>query len=225
MMPQVLNAQDPAVSSYLELRRAVGWIALGLPFALIIPWWVLGSHMLPSSISGYYYTGMRNLFEGSLCAIAMFNFCCRGYDWKDEAAGIFSAACALGVAFCPTTPDSDVLTPFQERVGTAHLTFASLLFITLAYFCLFLFRTTAADRLVTRKKLQRNMVYSVCGWAILISILLIIVCKLLGQTYLIGRLGAMFCFETTALLAFGIAWLVKGETILKDDIAPADGQS
>jgi hypothetical protein len=217
-MPQVQIAKDSAVLSYLELRRWVGRIALGLPFALIIPWWVLGSHMLPSSISGYYYTGMRNLFEGCLCAIAMFNFCCRGYDWKDEAAGIFSAACALGVAFCPTTPDSVAPTPCQQTVGTAHLIFASLLFITLAYFCLVLFRTTAADRNVTRRKLQRNMVYSVCGWAILASIALITLFKLLGQTYLIGQLGAMFCFETTALVAFGIAWLVKGETILKDEV-------
>ena len=223
-MPQAPFAQDPAVSSYMELRRAVGWVALGLPFALIIPWWVLGSHMLPSSISGYYYTGMRNLFEGSLCAIALFNLCCRGYDWKDEAAGIFSAACALGVAFCPTTPDSVVPTPFQQHVGTAHLTFASLLFITLAYFCLFLFRTTAADRMVTQRKLQRNMVYLVCGSTILISIGLITLCKWLGQTYLIGRLGSMFCFETTALVAFGIAWLVKGETILGDVAPVADGQ-
>jgi len=211
-------AKDPAVRSYLELRRAVGWVALGLPFALIIPWWILGNHVLPSSISGYYYTGMRNLFEGCLCAIAMFNFCCRGYDWKDEAAGAFSALCALGVAFCPTTPDSVAPTPCQQHVGAAHLIFASLLFITLAYFCLVLFRTTAADRTVTRRKLQRNMVYAVCGWAILASIILIILCMILGRTYLVGELGAMFCFETTALVAFGIAWLVKGETILKDEV-------
>jgi len=219
-MPQVPNAKDPAVSSYLELRRAVGWVALGLPFALIIPWWFLGSHVLPSSISGYYYTGMRNLFEGSLCAIAMFNFCCRGYDWKDEAAGIFSAACALGVAFCPTTPDTVVLSPYQQHVGTAHLIFASLLFITLAYFCLVLFKTTAADRKVTRRKLQRNMVYTVCGWVILASIAMIILFKFLGRPYLFGELGAMFSFETTALIAFGIAWLVKGETILRDEVLP-----
>jgi len=224
-MPQVPFAQDPAVSSYLELRRAVGWVALGLPFALIIPWWVLGNHILPSSISGYYYTGMRNLFEGCLCAIAMFNLCCRGYDWKDEAAGAFSAVCALGVAFCPTTPDSITPTLFQQHVGAAHLIFASLLFVTLAYFCLFLFRTTAGDRMVTRRKLQRNMVYLVCGWAILASIALIMLFKLLKQPYLIGQLGAMFCFETTALAAFGIAWLVKGETILRDEVPVADGQS
>ena len=223
-MPQVPKAKNPAVRSYLELRKVVGWIALGLPFALIIPWLILGHNILPSSISGYYYTGMRNLFEGSLCAIAMFNLCCRGYDWKDEAAGIFSAACALGVAFCPTTPDAATLARWHKLVptncqiylGNAHLVFASLLFITLAYFCLVLFRTTAADRKVTRRKRQRNRVYSVCGWAILASIVLIILYGKLGWTNLIGHLGAMFCFETTALVAFGVAWLVKGETILKD---------
>jgi hypothetical protein len=78
--------------------------------------------------------------------------------------------------------------------------------------------------MVTPRKLLRNMVYSVCGWAILASIFLIILCKLLGLTYLAGELGSMFCFETTALIAFGIAWLVKGETILRDEVPVADGQ-
>ena len=212
------RAQDPAVLSYLALRKAVGWIALGLPFALVIPWSLWLGHTLPSSISGYYYTGMRNLFVGSLCAIAAFNLGCRGYDWKDEAAGIFSAICALGVAFFPTLPCGFVPTSRQQRVGDAHLAFATLLFLTLAYFCLVLFRMTAQNKTMTRKKLQRNGVYMVCGWAILASIAAIIVFRLMGRTYLVGRLGVMFCFETTALLAFGVAWLVKGQTILKDEI-------
>ena len=58
------NAKDPAILSYFALRKAVGGIALGLPFAVAIPWF-LYSHMLEGSISYYYYTGMRNLFEGS----------------------------------------------------------------------------------------------------------------------------------------------------------------
>jgi hypothetical protein len=33
----------------------------------------------------------------------------------------------------------------------------------------------------------------------------------------VGNLGPVFCFETTALIAFGIAWLTKGETFLKDE--------
>jgi hypothetical protein len=28
----------------------------------------------------------------------------------------------------------------------------------------------------------------------------------------------MFCFEATALFAFGVAWMVKGQAILKDEL-------
>jgi hypothetical protein len=79
----MLNAhrpESPIVLPYLALRKAAGGIALGLPFALVIPWWFLGGHIIESSISGYYYTGMRNLFVGCLCAIAVFILSCRGYD-------------------------------------------------------------------------------------------------------------------------------------------------
>jgi hypothetical protein len=78
---------------------------MALPFVLAIPRWFLRDHVLASSISSYYYTGMRNLFVGSLCAFSMFMLCCRGYDKKDEIAGILSSMFALGVAFFRTSPD------------------------------------------------------------------------------------------------------------------------
>jgi len=59
------TAKDPVVLSYLALRKAVGVVALGLPFVLVITWWTL-RNQVESSISNYYYTGMRNLFIGSL---------------------------------------------------------------------------------------------------------------------------------------------------------------
>jgi len=211
------QAKDPIVLSYLALRKAVGIVAVALPFILSIPWWLLRGHLLQSSISGYYYTDMRNLFVGSLCAISMFMLCCRGYDRKDEIAGILGAICALGVAFFPTTPDCGA-TPSQHEVGIVHYAFAATLFLILSYFCLVLFKMTAADRQVTRKKVQRNLVYTICGSAILASMLALVVFNLvLKVKYLAGNLDTTFCFETTSLIAFGIAWLVKGETFLKDD--------
>lgn len=215
-MQVAAHANDPVVLSYLTLRKAVGVIALALPFVLAIPWWFL-RHSVAASISSYYYTGMRNLFVGSLCAISMFMLCCRGYDRQDERAGMFGALCALGVAFCPTTPDSGA-SSFQAQVGIFHYVFAALLFSTLAYFCLVLFKMTAADKRVTRKKLQRNQVYTVCGWAIIVSVLLIILLtKIIKVEYLVWDWTPTFCFESTALMAFGFAWLTKGETWLKDE--------
>lgn len=215
------KAKDPIVLTYKALRSAVGVVALGLPFVLAIPLWVLRDHMLQSSISAYYYTGMRNLFVGGICAIAMFMLCNRGYDLQDWVAGIFSAICALGVAFFPTAPDESA-TQRQHDIGIAHYAFAALLFLTLAYFCLVLFKMSAKDRILTRKKKQRNFVYTVCGYAILASILMIVVFKFLNVKYLVGNVGSVFCFETTALLAFGAAWLIKGETFLKDENSPSD---
>jgi hypothetical protein len=209
------RAKDPVVLSYLALRKAVGFVAIALPFAVAIPWWIL-RHALESSISGYYYTGTRNLFVGSLCAISMFMLCCRGYDLKDEIAGITSAICALGVAFFPTAPN--YATERQTQVGYAHYTFAATLFSTLAYFCLVLFKMSAQNKQLTRQKIRRNRVYTICGCVIIASmILLALLDKVLHISYLFGNFGTAFFFETTSLFGFGIAWLTKGQTFLKDE--------
>ncbi|HYL84527.1 MAG TPA: DUF998 domain-containing protein [Candidatus Angelobacter sp.] len=209
------RVNDPAQLSYFALRKAVGGIAFGLPFAVAIPW-CLYRHTLESSISYYYYTGMRNLFEGSLCAIALFQLFCRGYDVWDEVAGILSGVFALGVAFCPTTPEQGA-TPFQEHVGIAHYIFAGLLFTTLAVFCLVLFRMSAEGHVLTDRKKWRNRVYTACGIVILGSLAAILVfVKILKVKYLPCGVGTVFFFETTSLWAFGVAWLIKGQTLLRD---------
>jgi hypothetical protein len=224
-MLKASGVRDPVVLSYLALRKAVGYVALCLPFVLTITWWfVHDNQTLQTSISAYYYTGMRNLFVGSLCAISMFMLCCRGYDRHDEIAGLFSSVCALGVAFCPTTPACPK-TKFQYEIGTVHYTFAALLFLTLTYFCLVLFKQTADPATMTREKRKRNLVYTLCGCTILTSILLIVILKIvLHREYLVRQIGTVLCFETTSLIAFGIAWLVKGETFLRDVNPQAPGE-
>lgn len=178
-MTNMPGAKDPLVFSYLALRKVVGRIALGLPVGLVVPRWFLSKHVIESSISSYYYTGMRNFLVGGLCSISMFMLSCRGYDRADEIAGVFSGICALGTALFPTAPDSGA-TAHQRAVGEWHYAFAALLFLTLAFFCLFLFKKTADKNAMTRKKRQRNRIYTVCGYVNLASILLIfVVAKLL----------------------------------------------
>jgi hypothetical protein len=207
--------KDPVVLSYFALRKAVGGVALTLPFATAIPWALL-HHSIRASISAYYYTGMRNLFVGSLCAISMFMLCTRGYDWMDEIAGIFSAVCSIGVAFFPTSPAIGA-TRRQVIIGDVHYIFAAVLFLTLAFFCLVLFRMSAENHVVTRQKRQRNRVYTSCGIVILISLVLLPALTLvLHVAYVFPHIAPGIFFETTSLLAFGVAWLVKGETFLKD---------
>jgi hypothetical protein len=213
-MRVVPEARDPLVRSYLELRSAVGWIALGLPPVLLLSSWLLpGRHVIPASISAYYYTPMRNVLEGSLCAIGLFNLSARGYEWRDEAAGMVSALCAFGCAFCPTFPPGGG-SPLQNRMGTLHNYFAELFFITLAIMCLVLFRSTAANRTRTRNKRRRNAVYAACGIVMAICGGFDFVFHRMRPIPHIGPLGSIFCCEMIALEAFGVAWLVKGKTFL-----------
>ena len=81
-MNQQSGSQDLLVLSYLELRKAVGIIGFALPFVLAFGKDLLQGPGIEGSISGYYYTDMRNVLVGSLCAIGVFLLSCRGYDLR-----------------------------------------------------------------------------------------------------------------------------------------------
>jgi hypothetical protein len=203
------------VFSYLELRKAVGVIGFALPLVVAFGKRILQGGGLEGSISYYYYTDMGNVFVGSMCAIGVFLMSTRGYDWRDAIAGRLASGFAIGVALFPTTPYVGA-TPQEKYIGDVHWIFAALLFLTLAYFCLGLFTETGPGNNPTRQKLKRNVVYRVCGWAILASMAAIGIIKLTATEFLDGPYKPVFWLESISVVAFGIAWLVKGETILGD---------
>jgi hypothetical protein len=204
---------NPLDLSYLELRTAVGIIGLALPFVLSIGGVIAGVAFPDSSLSIYYHTPVRNWFVASLSVIGVFLAGCRGYDRRDEIAGYIAGFCAIAVVFVPTVGPGQP----EDTVGLLHYSFAAILFFTLSYFCLVLFRLTSQPGNETPQKRRRNVVYLVCGIVILASIAAI------GLLALIAYISKMnfwptsgFWFESTAILAFGFAWLTKGEAILKD---------
>lgn len=209
------TATADLVISYLALRRAVGIIGTALPFVLVVGKWFADGWGIQSSISAYYYTSMRDVFVGSLCAIGVFLLSYRGYERADDLAGNLACVFAVGVALFPTCPPSGA-SATQTFVGYAHLVFASAFFLTLAYFSLVLFRKTNAAKKMTARKKERNVVYTVCGYVILVSIGLVAVYfAFLGHSAL-QQLDPVFWLESAAVLAFGISWLTKGEAILAD---------
>ena len=217
-MPVVAHARNPVVLSYHALRQAVGWIAVCLPVVLLLSSWLTPGEGIPFAISGYYYTPMRDVLVGSLCAIGFFNLCARGYDWRDELAGLVSAISALGLAFFPTWPPPGYPTPslrMAHRFNEAHHIFAELFFSTLAIMCLALFRTTAANRRMTRAKRRRNTIYLVCGIVMVVCGVVDFICQHMRPIPAWGPLGSILVCEFVALEAFGIAWLVKGKTFRK----------
>ncbi len=103
----------------------------------------------PDSISGYYYTDMRNIFVGTLCALGVFLVAYRGYDGVDESITNVAGFAAIGVALCPTKPTvctagpgacpaSSVarLSTSQQVVGDIHLALAAITLIALGLMAL-----------------------------------------------------------------------------------------
>ena len=213
-MSQAAVSQDQRVSSYMTLRKGIGWIGTLLPFAVaIINMLLVSAVILKGSVSGYYYTGARNVLVGGLCAIGVFLFAYRGHDewdrWITNVAGLF----AIGVAFCPTAPAHP--SSSGKIVGYFHGIFAFALFATLAVIALWLFRKTKPGIERKREKRLRDLVYLICGIVIVLCIALVPVESLvIGAA--IARFHPMFWLETFAILAFGVAWLVKGQAFLKD---------
>lgn len=203
--------------SYLALRRTVGWIGILLPFILMA-----GSHFLFGEevplfdISMYYYSGMRDVFVGAMCAVGLFLLFYRGYDQWDNLAGDVAGVCAFLIAWFPTSKIGP-----QEWAGQIHFGAAGVFFTILAIFSLFLFTRGEFDP--TPRKIQRNFIYRACGIVLLIAGIGILIYFLFLQE-LFPDTRFVFWAETLALVSFGISWLTKGGTLLPDKSIFAESQ-
>lgn len=193
--------------SYKTLRRVVGVLGVALPIVVAVWGFALCScGRVQPSISDYYALRTRDAFVGILFTIAWFLFTYRGYELIDDVAGNFACAFALAVALFPNSG-----TPAER---TVHFAAAIALFLTLAFFSLFLF--TKSEGAPTNRKRMRNTVYRACGVAILLCIAAIGLGYTVLSPAVFDALHPVFWLETLALWAFGLSWFVKGETILKD---------
>ncbi len=204
--------------SYLTLRRTLGILGMALPVILVIGGLIFTSNSeIENTISDYYDTIMVGVFVGVLFAIATFMFSYLGYEMPnrgrfeatDNIAGNLAALFAVLVALFPTTHS-------VQWVRGVHLASALLFFMTLAYFSIHLFTKTTPGETAQGRKADRNRIYRVCGWAIILFIALIAVYFLFFQDTGIADLKPVLVLESLALWAFGISWLVKGDTLLQD---------
>ncbi len=198
--------------SYLGVRRAIGVIGVSLPFVLLIGAAVLDGVGVQASISDYYYTIMRNVFVGSMCANGVF-FLSYRYARVDSAVATLIGLAAIGVALFPTTPVNPTFT--ESAIGAVHFVCATVFFVALAWYSYFIFTKTDPARPMTAQKRRRNVVYRASGIVIVVCLLLIAVLNFLPASP-IDDLQPVFWLETVASVAFGVSWLIKGETLLKD---------
>lgn len=203
--------EQNAVTSYRDLRRGVGILGLVLPFALVI-----GNLGLERSISAYYYTDMRNWFVGTMWATGFFLIFYR-YGKPDTVLSSVAGVLAILVSLFPTTPEELNPPAHQVVIGAFHLAFAGGFLLLLAYFCLFLFtRSDVSPQDMTRRKKLRNKIYRGCGIAMTAGVVIAALFQWLTSSAFRDAWHPVFWCEAVAVIAFGIAWLIKGETLFAD---------
>jgi len=222
-LTKYLNNKNKGLQiSYLELRRAIGWLGLGLPVVLAIGTLLIGDcSIIKDSISDYYYTIMGCVLVGVLCGVALFLFSYKGFNNWDWISSNLAAVFALGVAFFPMVVKEghrqcNILcrsnSPWRNWV---HFGSAALFFITLACISIFLFTKTDKPH-ISKKKRARNKIYRACGIIMLVSIAVIASLQIYAVYEVLSPYKPTFVLETIALWAFGLSWLTKGEFLLKD---------
>jgi hypothetical protein len=214
----------PLVMSYLQMRTFVGAIGILLPFVLMIGNAVIG-HTLQPSLSGYYYTPMRNVFVGALWALGIFLISYNGWDKADEAITDIAGVCCIAISLCPTTPSHP--TGNQSLVGDFHLVFAGTAFVMLALMSArFAKRVpTPATGLSIWQRIAYAFGFTPPGTSATtpveigvyrVSALVIAISAALFAPLSGADSYSLLVLETIMLVAFGTAWFVKGTTLLGD---------
>jgi hypothetical protein len=201
--------KDSMVRSHLFLRRTMGVLGIVLPFTLLFVGKMFGT-VPQASVSDYFHTNMQRAFVGVIVTFGLFLIAYTGYHRHDNLLGNFAGFCALGIIIFPTTPVDP--SPIRETVGILHFVSAGLFFVSLIVFCVHFFRKGKGTP--GPQKLRRNQIYLLTGILMGLSIILIVTHKWLGFP---AHENSVFWLEAVALVAFGIAWLIKGKFMLADE--------
>ena len=203
---------EPYVRSYVRMRLAVGGLGFLLPPLLVFLEPVLfdGQPFPRGSLSAYYYSGVRELFVGMLCAIGVFLVIYKIADRTREGRlSTFAGAAVIVVALFPTGKPGDAIapTPLQNLVGEEwveriHFGFAGAFIVFLGLIS----RTFSQDRH------ERRWLHRACSVVIGLALALAAVAGSTGEPD-----KGILIAEWVAVWAFAISWLATVESELLFD--------
>ncbi len=202
-----MTTEKNLVMSYHRMRRWVGYLGLGLPFALIIGDWAFhelkihqnsnlmqmckctyaSTNHFRDSISEYFYTSMGDLFVGTLCAVAFFLFLYKGYENKegefmpsDSFMTNFAGICALLVAIFPMDIDeclNDNFRSFISHEPVGYIHYAAAVLFFISLGMMCLVNFRRAETVEDFGKMPSHNFYKWCGIGIFASLALILLFK------------------------------------------------
>ena len=205
------------VRSFLWMRIWIGILGVVMPLWLVFEDKLAfdGDPFPRDSLSGYYYSGMRDVFVGTICAIGVFLFTYKISERNlDNVASFLAGLAAAFVALCPTGPPESVstLTPLQEwwgetTVKVIHFVAAGVFIGCLALLTYFFgVREGKRPRRPGRRSPKFWQWYHwACTSAMVLAILWIVVTMAVGWPP-----KALLAGEWLAVWAFGASWFMKG---------------
>jgi hypothetical protein len=218
------------LTNSLTLRKIIGVLGMAMPLLLYAFLYFDNGMQLPlESISHYYYTRVSGIFGIILSLLAFFLIVYKGKEPVDFYISLFAGIFALLVVLFPTNNITEICGDAAKKYAVTilpnsdfrvhfHYSTAALFFLCLSYMSFFLF--TKSDKSPSKRgthKIIRNRIYRTCGILMLLSILIIF-----AHSFKIIELSSLtsfpltFWMETIAIESFGLAWLIKGETLFKD---------
>ena len=206
------------IRSFLVMRIAIGAFGVIMPVSLVLVDRFLHENpLLRDSLSAYYHSGVRDIFVGTLCIIAIFLVSYKVLERNlDNTLSTLAGVAAVTVAFFPTgLPDASVLlpTPLQLRlnenvVEAIHYVAAAIFIISLAVLS-FYFGVREASR-----PIRKGMHHSPTWWRNYHWTCAGIIAAALVFMGIFGRSDppnrALFYGETASIWAFGASWFMKG---------------
>jgi len=233
---------DP-IANQPGLRRAVGYVALILPFVLGLGHLFHSNTFMQPTLSHFYYVPvLGDIMVGSLCAVGGFLIYYQGYEKTDSRLTTAAGVSVIGVALIATDNNpglfaqgytraivdlqgtgptsisyTDILFELNDWMPFLHVLCALIFFACLAWISFFEFTKSAQGGEMTAEKRQRNRVYRTTGWIIVVMMLLILARMQLFKSWAPwDNYAITFILEAIAILAFGISWLIKGEALMRD---------
>jgi len=207
------------VRSYLIMRVFVGALGVALPFMLVLVdgLWFDGDPFPRTSLSAYYYSGVRELFVGTLSATGIFLITYKVAERSlDNTLSLLAGSAVVVVALFPTGLPKDVveLTPLQDRLGEStveriHFIAAAVFIVSLAVISYYFGKREGMRPPQEGKRRSRRfwrLYHWSCAGAIGVALLWIAVTELSGW----GPSESLLYGEAVSVWAFGASWLWKG---------------
>lgn len=164
---------------------------------------LLEGSSLQSSMSAYYYTGMRDVFVGSLFAVGVALYLYRGFSSAENVVLSVAGVLAVCVALFPTQGGGE-----RDFVHDVHAVAAILFFGCLAYVSVFRAGDTLSLVRDTRRADALRRAYRGLGVAMLASPLVALAAERVLRPPG-GEPSVVFFVEVFGVWAFSAYWLVK----------------